>query len=419
MRRFLTCVFVVTLLFPSVESLAQETADEFRGTLFYELNGYAGKNLDIHPFFPETGTSTTTELNVNWKTRGRLWWYQTKNYPEVGFSFSYSTFGNQEVLGSSIGIVPTVARQFSLFEKTFISLRGGGGLAYFNKPFDAISNPENLVIGSRITALAAFNVGIVKQFNEHWAIRAGGSFWHYSNSHLRVPNIGANVVAGNIGLRYFPSGQSSHWHEQQKADIDNRWMYNVAVGTGWHEVEGTVYPYDGPLHPVYFSSFYVSKRTNPNSQLDLGLTGNYYTAFYDQIRDQELFDPEDARKNSYKLIAFAGKEFFFGRFAFAFWMGGNLYFPHRERLIELGVLEPKTLHRHMSNKIAAHYYFKSTRESTRFNPYLSLELRSIGGKADFLGISVGMAFRGERNRRGPEPLEMRDQGSTGRGRMRL
>ena len=371
-------------------ALAQDSSS-IQTNIFYEFNVYRGTVLDIHPFFPETETAYSYEINVLGQTRGSRYWHQHYNFPEFGVAFSYNTFGNSELLGGAIAVLPNFSFYRPLGDRFRIKARGGGGLAYFTKPFDALNNPDNFVIGSQITAMARLELNSDVQLSDQLGLQVGATFTHYSNGHFRVPNIGANVTTYSMGLRYFPKGISGRKLPHLVQELDKKWRFATAFTLGKHEIEGTVLPFDGPLYTVYGMQFYTSKRFSYKNHFKAGVDLNYYTAFRDQIISQELFTEQEGLK-SWKANVFVGHEFFFGKVTFTTHVGFNTYFPIRERQIELGILEEKFLHLRTSNLLGCSYYFNDTSKTLKNNPFIGVVWKTIGGKADYVGLATGMAF---------------------------
>ena len=391
MRKFTMVCGVLICLFRTNSLCAQIDTSASKSDLIIEGNFYVGKTLDIHPFFPETDLTKTYEVNINFGTRGYRYWQQHHNFPEIGLSLSYTDFGNQDVLGFSLGAQANLSFRKQISDKLDFKFRPGGGLAWFEKPFDEITNPDNFVIGSKVTAIAYLSASLDYTLSNNLELSLGGAFWHYSNVHIRVPNIGANSTLAKLGLTYIPKGRKPSTKKFDVMPVDDKWRINAALGFGIQEIEGTALPSGGPIYPIYGGSVYASKRLTFKSQLDFGINAEYYSSFKDYIITQEVFE-ENEDANSWKVIAFGGHELFFGRVALVTWVGVNLYFPMRHRMIEMELLEEKFLHLHVSNILGLQYYFRDVSTSTKLNPYIGVKLKSIGGKADYLGFSTGIAF---------------------------
>ncbi len=350
-----------------------------------------GTLLNIHPFFPNYKPAMNTEFSYGARTRGHKLWNQFYGYPEFGVSLSQTFLGNQDTLGNA-----TTAMAYFGFSRQkrrfFFETKIGGGFGYFNKPFNAHDNPGNLVIGSPVTAALKLGFYFGVSLNNHWGMRFGGSFWHYSNAHFRVPNIGANVVYGSASIKYFIDGKSnsetvSHHYELPAKKINHTLMY----GLGIHEIEGTVYPFDGPIYSAHQFTYYASRRLSYRGKVNLGFNYTYYNAFYDEIVSQELFDDKLKLKSS-KFILVAGYEFLLGHLGLQLHSGFNLYYPIKHKQIALGLVNDSFMHKNFSHNIALNYYLKNVKEGMSLNPFFGIGLKSIGGKADFAEFRIGIGF---------------------------
>lgn len=90
------------------------------------------------------------------------------------------------------------------------------GLTFGWHPFDAETNPENRVIGSKVTAYIDADFYLRWQLSRSWDLNAGVSVIHFSNGNTTIPNAGLNVLGGRVSLAYYihrqelPSGERVH-----------------------------------------------------------------------------------------------------------------------------------------------------------------------------------------------------------------
>ena len=339
---------------------------------------------------PATSINTSLDIGVSRKTNGQQYWNSFYNYPQHGLSLSYTRFGN-EILGSSLAISNTLRFEKLIRTKLQRFIQYEIGLAWFDKPFDASENPENYVFGSRYAARVAVALGVEFEMTRLVSSNLSIEFVHLSNAHLNVPNIGGNTINGVIGLKLRSTNLRSEILEHEIQGIDKKWHPGFSFGLGLHEIEGTIFPSDGPKYIVYFGELYAQKRMNYMSNLTIGLNISYYDAFHDFIINQQLFD-EDEKENSYKAFVYGAHDFIFGHLALTTQLGVNLYFPFRKAQIDQGYKKESFFHLHNSNVLGFKYYFKDTRSSLKQNPFVGLGLRSIGGKADFAQMWLGMTF---------------------------
>ena len=387
---FVFLIFI--LLFYKVTTAQNETV---RNAFFIEPKFRVGPVLDIYPNLPEHGIVWSTELNVGWQTTGRQYWNQGMKFPQVGIIAAITQLGNPDILGQEYSLVPNLAYRF--IRSGGFELHGmvGIGFSWFNKPYDRLSNTENLFIGSRLTNKTILGLNADFALTSHLTLSSGVTYMHYSNGHYQLPNIGVNIPAIHLGARYFIRGRPDHYLENDTVDrVSKKLMLNLRLGLGVHEYGEATKPIGGPKYPIYNGSIYLSKRLGTIINLHLGLHLNYYTSFYDYLTFHDLH-AQDRHMKSLTMIGFGGLEFLLGHFAFTTQMGFYLYNPTYREIHPSGEESDKfkdNTKNYLSFKFGAQYYLLQTRYSTRFNPWIGLFLKSNAGQADFAEISIGCAF---------------------------
>lgn len=405
MQRIL--IWIIILCCRANPVMAQ--VDSVNAGLSIQVVQNAGTIFKIHPdFVQDLNLAASSEFVLTKHTTGDRYWQHQHGLPEVGLVFSYSTFGNREILGSGLAVFPVVRYSWDWSPRFSLAYRSGTGLAYFTKPFDEFENPENLVIGARWSAIVNMAVGINFKASEKVSLYLGTAFTHYSNGHIKVPNIGANGLFGGFGLTYRPNTKfvpvlglihgTKHWDygteitsEVLQRPLYKKIRFNFATGIGLHEVEGTVKPYGGSVYPVYFGALGVTKRLSYKSQVYLGVNAVYYTDYHDFILAQQLFE-DRVRLNSTKLVLMLGHELFYGKMAVNTQLGLNLYYPVRDKLEEMEIQRPLFSHRWITARVGFNYYFCNPAFDKGPKPFFGVAIRSIGGKADFFEASLGLVF---------------------------
>ena len=77
------------------------------------------------------------------------------------------------------------------------------GMAFGWNAFDEETNPENKVIGSKITAYLDVDFYIRWMLSRHLDFNAGVSLSHFSNGNTAYPNMGLNTGGIRLGLAYY------------------------------------------------------------------------------------------------------------------------------------------------------------------------------------------------------------------------
>ncbi len=388
------CCFCI-LLFSHGSSLAQ--TDSLSTIQEISLHEHVGRLVKIHGEYPENKISTLTELHLGWKLKGKKNWHRSYQFPTAGISLLHAQFGNQDVLGQAIALIPSL-RFEKWTNKTRWSWRAGLGVAGFNKPFDVETNPKNLVIGSRFTNMTMFRFEMSRPFAGKFRYAIGVSFTHCSDAHIAVPNIGANLLSVHAGLSFCnqPSLLINQNARKAKQKIHDLWKPGAEFIFGLHEFQGTTRPIDGPMHFIYGESVFVSHQFTSCRTFSIGLNHYYYTSYLDYMSSQELFPQgTNLRSKAHQVVLFTGYEWHFGKISFFVQAGVSLYNPFIEAMNKVWDL-PKhgLLYSYTSNKIGYRIHFLSdaVQNKIAFDPYFHLAVKTNGGTADFLEFALGASF---------------------------
>ncbi len=189
------------LSFTSFQSYAQR---KFSDDLKLSLNYHGGFSLPEYSFvnYITTDPIQSISFHVSKETTGKNDWEKLFKFPEYGFSFYYSSLGNDNVLGKSFALnyffrVNFInKKRFQLYNQT------GMGIGYLTKHFDLEDNYMNVGIGSHVNAHFNLRLGSNFKLTPKFDAQFGLSFDHFSNANSHDPNLGINLVTGFAGLTY-------------------------------------------------------------------------------------------------------------------------------------------------------------------------------------------------------------------------
>ncbi|HKR05884.1 MAG TPA: acyloxyacyl hydrolase [Bacteroidia bacterium] len=354
-------------------------------------SGYIIKN---HPQFPDVSQpSFSGGIHLAYKLNGTKPWHKNYNYAELGFHFIYGSIGNKKVLGNFAGFVPEMIFPHRISNRLKISESLGIGVSYFNAPYNQVSNPENIVIGSHITFFAMAAVSIEYKLNKNFSVMLRPSIYHSSNAHTALPNVGMNIPSVGIGVKCMLHEMPSIMPADSVFTYDKKIHFNMRLGLGINEQGGSTGPPKGPKYPVYIASFFITKNFSTVNKVQLGIEGWYNTGVHDYITSQDYYDDQEKIKSA-AVVFFLGHEFLVGHFSLVAQGGIYLYNPfYRDKLKSDNVTSFKQkLKTVFPARLGYHYYLFDSTIKHRHNLFVAIYVKTNLGQADFLDTGIGYTF---------------------------
>jgi hypothetical protein len=368
-----------------------------RKTFLIEAQYGAGKVAPVYPNFPKNTFVNIAEVHVGYQTAGESQWNKIFNYPRLGVSFIYQNLGNNAVFGQQFSIVPTVYFSTAKKEnaKVFADFRVGMGLATFNKVYDTITNPSNDMVSEHATWQITLGSNLHWNISEYLSLQVGAMWYHASDSHTVLPNVGINTFGGFAGLAVYPFGRAARSHTYDTLQVENKWHANFRFGSGYQAKGGPFGPEVGPKYPVYTAAAYASKRVAKVFLLKAGAIYRYYPLYQSVIEGNPAFTSNTKLKSS-AFIVFGGSEFLLGHFAISVEVGINVYKPAYKTFSDeyLGRVTPYNyyLGRYLATRFGANYYILDPYKHMRNNVFVGAYVSANSGEAEFLELNVGYVF---------------------------
>jgi hypothetical protein len=331
-----------------------------------------------------------SEISFGEKLNGEQYWHYYYNFPTFYFSCFAGYPGSLEY-GYIVGLSP----QFS-FDKRLINnwnyhIKTGIGIAYHTNVYDRKYNPNNMLIGSNLTAMANIEIGLSYKFQVHNYIGISVSVLHFSNGHCKLPNIGMNLPAVNCFYKYSFSDLTNEVDYSNRNIVDHKWDFFVSAAIGMHEFGTSTKPANGPNYGVYDLNFGLTKKTSPIHKFSLGLNFLHYNSFEKFIIFQELNIGNPFIKSS-AFGVFGAHEFLFGKFALYTELGLDIYKPFYRYMITMygdKYTVKDVLKSINSNKLGLRYYFT---KSDSFGLVGGINLKVNMAQADFIEIFCSFEF---------------------------
>ncbi len=260
--------------------------------------------------------SFSTELNFCWQSNGSMEWQRLLHYPEWGITTGYCYFGNKNILGSEYYLIPNV--QFRLAGKKNIQLwlKGGVGLAWLTKHYDASANPTNNVIASSINNSSTVGLRLKINVTPKVQLILGSSFTHSSTGDVRLPNLGINIPTADFGVQYFfnPVRISEFNHNALQTEKRKSITVTVRGGVGLYEI----FVPDGPIYPIIINETGIGKFLGKWNKFSIGVESYYSTANFHLMHEQNI--GTDNKWESVTLSPFIQDEMEWGPVSFTMLM---------------------------------------------------------------------------------------------------
>jgi len=293
-------------------------------------------------------------LSFVMRTHGEKEWERVYNYPDYGGYFLYQDFRS-----APLGVCYAVGGFYNFyFLKRRLQLKLAQGIAMTTNPYDKVDNSKNKAFGTRFLDNTNVGLGYVhRNLIGNVGLQAGLLFTHYSNGRVKSPNSGINTYLLHLGLMY---------------DFDNeRKVVDDTVMVGKSFVEPLRYNFvfrsgvnESTLirsgqRSFYHLGFYVDKRLNRKSALQLGtdlfLTNSFkdYIKYYSVAYPEEHLDPN----TDYKRVGvFVGHELFINRISLEAQVGYYVYRPFKK---DISVYDRIGIKYYISDRVFSSFTIKT------------------------------------------------------------
>ncbi|HRI80520.1 MAG TPA: acyloxyacyl hydrolase [Cyclobacteriaceae bacterium] len=181
------------------DSLPQKSFFQFR----YQAGGIANSNTVAVD--ESIGSNPFQSVDIRYGTfgYGRKKWHQLHHFPSYGIGMGKYFFQPADnITGNPVTAYIFFNESFLRFKKSAVSYDIAVGLAGNWKPYDPVTNPDQLVIGSPVTGLLSLNLNYDLQLSERVDAKIGVGLNHFSNGRIRSPNRGLNLYGMHATLVY-------------------------------------------------------------------------------------------------------------------------------------------------------------------------------------------------------------------------
>jgi len=303
------------------------------------------------------------EVSYMFQSKGRKEWQKAYNYPIFGVTAFATSAGNRDVIGNFYGLfafmnLPLIKRKiYSLSAKV------GAGLAYNPKAYDSESNIFQVAISTHVNA--RITMGLENRFTfGNNSIVLGIDATHFSNSAIKVPNLGLNLPFLSVGYAY-----RIKENKDSITPISRPVKYWQFGAVGILSVKET-FPTGGKKYPVYGLNLVARRFFNHKTGMELSI---------DFISKQAIFNYHDdvpkTQAGILQIGAFVGFILPFDRLHLITGMG--IYLKDK--------YQPEDF---LYHRVGMRYVFDN-------GININLVLKSHWARADYTEFGIGYTFKYE------------------------
>jgi hypothetical protein len=243
-------------------------------------------------------------------------------YPRIGMSINYFNFNNPSVIGQGLISALYVEPFLSYHRKMLFSYRFGLGLVYLNKPYDPVTNPQNLFYSTHLSFTVYLKATVHYRVNDQYTLRLSGNYNHISNGGIKLPNKGINYPTISMGVDYhFHIPEIKKREKTKKALYEDTWWWNTTLfftlkNKSRIDTEDDIYPVYGAA--VTYNYLFARKNA-----VFTGVEFESNRALRKKLREKDI--NTDHRKGALLV----GHQLLVGRFSFNQYFGFYFYSPHK------------------------------------------------------------------------------------------
>ena len=358
-----------------------------------EVGVMGGQILDIYPNMPATSLQRCAFGAVRWG--GDSPYRELYGYPEHGVILSFQDLGNPSTLGYGIGLQYQVGFEKYISKRFRWTTRINVGGIYATRPYHFIDNPENIIFGSPFSALISASTGARYKFRQ-LALSAHVSYWHSSNAHTVLPNVGMNTPMLMLGLERFFYIEDVFVVDttHHPYSLPPQWGLIIRGGFGINEAGGTIRPTNGSKYNQRLLAIGASYRYKTIHRLSFTLEG-YHDEAYDLWNETMQWSQDSPFLGASALMFMVGHEYLYGHFGLVIQAGVNLHNPTLDHLI--GEVEQDNFSNRLKARVPGRFalrYYVNKDEYNLGSLYVQAAVKSNMGQADFLELGIGTIISG-------------------------
>ncbi|MBE0638362.1 MAG: acyloxyacyl hydrolase [Bacteroidales bacterium] len=304
-------------------------------------------------------------LEMSWHLNSKKAFEQCLCFPRIGISSTLWDYDNTDILGRGINSIFFIEPFYGINNKVSFSFRAGAGLAYANKPYDEITNPQNLSYSTRFSFALLVAANMNFRLSKKMMLSISANYNHISNGGMKQPNKGINYPTAGIGVDYYlrkPSFEKfprTDWRQQSRKR--DRFLISAFGTTRDVEIDG-----EEKTYPAGGFNLRFSRQVSRVNAVGGGLEVMADWSIKAKVE-------ETGQSTDYFLAGLLlGNDFLLGQFLFGQQFGVYVYHPH--------VNNADFFQRYFLD-----YFFTK-------NISGGIGLKAHGHVADFLDFRIGFVF---------------------------
>jgi hypothetical protein len=240
----ITLIIICIILTGNTKAFAQEDTNKRQVNNLVGITYQAGSVMQTNDFVAGENASgnpinyfQSLRFEYGVKTDGRKMWHQLYAYPEWGVGLYFANFFNEAELGTPTAFYGYFKGPFWRWRKLSFNYNVGFGLTWNWQPYNTEANPYNIAIGSYRTVYIDAGLNLDWQVARRLTATFGVSFTHFSNGATSVPNMGLNLAAPSVGLKYQLKKDPPDLIKWDVPEYEDNWEFVMIVAGGVKQVE--------------------------------------------------------------------------------------------------------------------------------------------------------------------------------------
>ncbi len=265
---------------------------------------------------------SSIEIHLRHRFTGKELWESRLNYPSAGWFLGYTDMNNPEVLGEAFHLGTYMAFPLIRKNRAEFEFRIGTGITYVTKKFDLENNRKNTLYSTDFSGLGYVRFHFNYELSQRCFASGGFGLSHFSNASTKLPNLGANILAANIGLYYKLNSKELIQTKPEKSEEvpQNKYLLNIGIGSG---IKST-FPISDKRYGIYTLMIQGERKNKGLGSWLFGIDLNKNTSLRDEL---EFLFPEQVFKNDYRAAVLGGYSLNLGKLSGLAQVGVYLYSP--------------------------------------------------------------------------------------------